>query len=283
VFRDRHLLTMLGLIASIHVIGQDDFTLQWETNNLWRVLPPQNFPADQLMATRLARTLSDLQAASSDDTASAADAESPRYGFKQPARQFVISWTPSAKATNPPTKLDFGTGTNGQIFARRMGEFPLYEIAPADYEALPTASWEMRDRRIWNFEVNEVVRLTIQQDGKTREIVHNGTNGWGIPPGSTGNINDSAIEDTMNLLAHLKAFSWLGHGADKLAGCGIDAKAYQLTIELKNGQKLAFQLGKETRLGSACASVMLDGEPWIFEFPPDVLPSVVYALTIPSS
>jgi hypothetical protein len=282
VFRDRHLLTMLGPIESIRIIGQDDFTLQWETNNLWRVLPPQNFPADQLMATRLARTLSELQAASFVDDATAADVQS-RYGFKEPARQLTISWAASSKATNPPTILDFGISTNSQVFARRIGEFPLYAIAPSDYEALPSASWEMRDRGIWNFEVNDVVRLTIQQDGKTREIVHNGTNGWSIPAGSTGNINDSAIEDTMGQLAHLKAFSWLGHGADKLAADGIDAKAYQLTIELKNGQKLAFQLGKETRLGSAFASVMLDGEPWIFEFPPDVLPSVQYSLTIPSS
>jgi hypothetical protein len=271
---------MLGPIESIRIIGQDDFTMQWETNNLWYVLP-HNFPADQLMATRLARTLSELQAVSIDDTVSAANAESA-YGFKEPARQFIISWTPSSKATNPPTKLDFGISTNSEVYARRSGEFPLYKIAPSDYEALPTASWEMRERRIWNFDVNDVVRLTIQQDGKTREIVHNGTNGWRIPPGSTGDINDSAIEDTMNQLAQLKAFSWLGHGADKLAGCGIDAKAYQLTIELKNGQKLAFQLGKETRLGSAFASVILDEEPWIFEFPPDVLPSVLYALKSPS-
>jgi len=280
IFRDRHLLTMLGPIESIQIIGQDDFTLQWGTNNLWRVLLPHNFPADQLMATRLARTLSELQAASFDDTVSAADADSR---FKAPARQLIISWTASSKATNPPTTLDFGISTNGEIFARRIGEFPLYRIPSSDFEAIPSASWEMRDRRIWNFDVNDVVRLTIQQDGKTREITHNGTDGWRIPPGSVGNINDSAIEDTMNQLAHLKAFSWLGHGTDKLAGCGIDAKAYQLTVELKNGQKLAFQLGKETRLGSACSSVMLDGEPWIFEFPPDVLPSVQYCLTIPSS
>jgi hypothetical protein len=283
MFRDRHLLTMLGPIESIHIIGQDVFTLQWETNNSWRVLP-QNFPVDEILATRLARTLSELQVANFElDTVTPTATDLPRYGLNTPARQFIISWAPSATATNPPTTLDFGTNTNGQIFARRIGENSVYGIASADYEALPSASWEMRDRHIWNFEVNDVVRLTIQQNEKTLEIVHNGTNGWRVPEGSTGHINDSAIEDTVRDLGHLKAFAWVARGADKPAGFGIDAKAYQLTIELKNGQKLAFQLGKQTQLGSPYASVLLDGEPWIFEFPPDVFPSVHFSLMIPSS
>src|SRR5262249_48840298 len=93
-------------------------------------------------------------------------------------------------------------------------------------------------------------------------------------------INPSAVEDTVQALGHLTAFSWVGHGADKLAGFGFDPKGYQLSIELKNGDNLMFRLGGDTRLGSAYASVMLNGGPWIFEFPPDVLPSVVYSLMI---
>jgi len=279
MFRDRHLLTMLGPIESIRIIGKDDFMLQWQTNNSWRVLP-QDFPADEAMATRLARTLSELQVADFESV-TATDPELSRYGLKTPARQFYISWAPSATATNAPTHLEFGTGTNGQVFARRLGEESVYRIASSDYEALPSASWEMRNRNIWNFNPTNVARLTIQQDGKTREIVH-GTNGWTLAAGSTGSINDSAIEDALRGLSHLRAFAWIDHGADKLAGFGINAKAYQLTIELKNGEKLMFQLGKETRLGSVYASVLLDGEPWIFEFPPDVYPSLQFSLMIHS-
>jgi hypothetical protein len=278
VFRDRHLLTMLGPIESIRIIGQDDFMLQWQTNNSWRVLP-QDFPADENMATRLARTLSELQVADFEHD-SVTDPDLPRYGLKTPARRYVISWAPSVTATNPATILDFGSSTNGQIFARRQDENSVYGIAPSDYEALPSASWEMRDRQIWNFDVNDVVRLTIQQNGKTREILH-ATNGWQLVVSTNWILNDSAIENTMRDLGHLRAFSWIARGADKLPGFGIDVNAYQLTIELKNGEKLSFQLGKETRLGSVYASVMLNGEPWIFEFPPDVLPSLEYSLMIP--
>ena len=283
VFRDRHLVTMLGPIESIQIIGQDDFTMVWQTNNSWRVTP-ENFIADDLMATHLARTLSELQVADFERDSLTPDApELPNYGLKTPARQLKISWAPSATATNAPTKLDFGVSTNGQVFARRLGELSVYGIARQDFDALPSASWEMRDRRIWNFEVNDIVRVTIQQNGQTREIVRHGTNGWTLATNSSGSINDSALEDIMRDLSHLTAFSWIAHGKDKLAGYGIGAQAYQLTIELKSGQKLSFQLGAPARLGSVYAAVLLNGEPWIFEFPPDILPSLQFSLTIPSS
>src|SRR6185312_16325936 len=179
------------------------------------------------------------------------------------------------------TVIDFGVNTtNNQVFARRIGELAVYRINPADFEALPSASWEMRDRHIWDFESTNVVHITIQQNGQTREIVRKGATGWVLATNSSGVINASAIEDTVRDLGHLTAFSWVGHGADKLTSFGFDPKGYQLSIELKNGDKLTLQLGGETRLGSAYACVTLNGEPWIFEFPPDVLPSVVYSLMI---
>ena len=278
VFRDRHLVTMLGPIHSVQVAAQDEFTLQWQTNNIWRVLP-QDFPADQILATRLVRTLSELQVANFEKD-NVTDPLLPQYGLAKPARQFTISWAPSATATNAPTILAFGVNTNNQVFARRMGEDAIYGINPQDFEALPSASWEMRDRRIWDFDVTNVVRLTIQQNGQTREIVRKGTTSWALGTNSSGLINPSAIEDTVRELGHLTAFSWVGHGANKLAGLGFDPKGYQLSIELKNGDKLMLQLGGDARLGSAYAYVTLNGEPWIFEFPPDVLPSVVYSLMI---
>jgi hypothetical protein len=281
VFRDRHLVTMLGPIASVRVAGQDEFTLQWQTNNTWRVLP-QNYPADQTLATHLVRTLSELQVANfeRDSVSEVLLPQYPQYGLAKPARQFTISWTPSTTATNAPTTIDFGVNTNNQVFARRIGEDAVYGINPADFEALPSASWEMRDRRIWDFESTNVARITIHQNGQTREIVRKGATGWALATNSSGTINLSAIEDTVRALGHLTAFSWVGHGTDKLAGYGFDPKGYELSIELKNGNKLTLRLGGDARLDSAYASVPLDGEPWIFEFPPDVLPSLVYSLMI---
>jgi uncharacterized protein DUF4340 len=281
-FRDRHLVTLMGPIESIHVAGQDEFTLQWQTNNSWQIVT-QGFPADERLATRLARTLSELQVANfAKDTVTGP--QLPDYGLDAPVRKYTLTWTATPTATNPPTELDFGTTTNNQIFARRVGEDVVYGIAPADFEALPSASWELRDHHIWNFDITDVLRVVIQEKGKTREMLRNGTNGWSLPEGSTNMfVNFSAVEDTARELGHLTAFAWSGHGAAKLAGFGIVSGGYQLTIELKSGEKLSVQFGNATALGSVYASVMLNGEPWIFEFPPDVYPHVQYCLMLPPS
>jgi len=194
---------------------------------------------------------------------------------------YTLTWTATQTTTNPPTQLEFGTNTKNQIFARRLGEDAVYGIASADFEALVSASWQLRDRHIWNFDINDVSRITVQQNGLTRQMLRNSTNGWSLAPGSNGSINDSAIEDTTRELGHLTAFAWAGHGADKLAGFGITPESYQLSIELKNGEKLVVQLGNATAMDSVYASVTLSGEPWIFEFPPDVYSHLRFCLTIP--
>jgi hypothetical protein len=280
-FRDRHLVTLVGPIENIQVVGQDKFTLQWQTNNSWQIVPG-DFPADERLTARLARTLSELQVANFEKD-SVAGPEWANYGLATPALKFTISWSANQTATNPPTELEFGVNTNNQIFARRIGEAPVYGIAPADFEALPSASWQLRDRHIWNFDINDVARVIVQQNGKTREMLRKGTNGWSLPESATNVlINFSAVEDTTRELGHLTAFSWVGRGAAKLAEFGITPGRYQLTIELKNGEKLTLQSGNVTALGSVYASVLMKGEPWIFEFPPDLYPSVQYSLQIPA-
>jgi len=280
VFRDRHLTTLVGPIDRIEVHGQDDFYLQWQTNDSWRVWP-QNFPADPILATGLARTLGEMQV-SDFVKDSVTEPDLPNYGLApQPARKYILDWATSVTATNPPTELDFGTNSSGQIFARRVGEGAVYGIAPMDFEALPSASWELRDRRIWNFDVKDVLRVVVRQNGQAREIVHGDTNGWSLAAGSSGIINASAIEDTTRELGQLKAFAWVGHGAAKMTTLGFSAEGHQISIELKSGEKLNVQFGGVSRIGSPYACVIFDGEPWIFEFPPDLYPSVRFCLTVP--
>lgn len=279
VFRDRHLVRLSGPLKSIEVQARDNFSLQWQTNNSWRVMP-QDFPADATLSAGLALALSQLQVEDFEKD-SVTKLDLPHYGLGPPARKYILTWADAPASTNPPVELDFGTNVDGKVFAQRAGEDAVYGIASSDFEKLPDASWEMRQRRIWNFDVNDISRITIRQNGMTREMIRNGTNGWSLAAGSRGIINDSALENTAGELGHLAAFSWVGHGAQNLPVFGFSPQSYQLSIELKNGDKKIVQFGGPTRFDSPYACVMLNNEPWIFEFPPDLFPAVQYCLTIP--
>ena len=280
-FRDRHLVTLTGPLDKIEVQGRDNFSLLWQTNSSWRVMP-QGFPADTALSAGLARAFGELQVADFEKD-SVTKPDLALYGLASPVRKYILVWAASPLANNPPVELDFGTNSEGKIFAQRVGEDAVYGINPSDMEKLPGASWEMRQRQIWNFDVNDVSQITIQQNGQTRELAHHGTNGWSLAGGTQGIINDAAVEETARELGHLAAFSWAGYGAKNLAAFGFAPRNHQISFQLKNGEKLNIQFGGPTRFGSPYAVVNLDNEPWIFEFPPDLYFHVHYCLTIPDA
>ena len=48
-------------------------------------------------------------------------------------------------------QLFFGTNQNNEVFVRRADEDFVYAVTAEDFNRLPEAAWEFRDRRIWNF------------------------------------------------------------------------------------------------------------------------------------
>ena len=92
---------------------------------------------------------------------------------------------------------------------QRADEDFVYAVTLEDFNRLPEAGWEFRERRIWNFTENDVAQITIHQNGKTRQIIHNGPNKWSLAPGSEGIINPPAIEETAHRFGELTAAGWV--------------------------------------------------------------------------
>src|SRR5208283_1434385 len=128
--------------------------------------------------------------------------------------------------------------------------------------------WEFRDRRIWDFKVDDVAQITLHQGGKTRQIVHNGTGKWSLAAGSQGFIEDKYIEQTVQMFHQLTAAVWVArnfNGPDY----GFSTNNLQVTFELKSGEKDTVDFGVEfPQRQTALAGVTLDGERWAFLFPP---------------
>jgi hypothetical protein len=175
----------------------------------------------------------------------------------------------------------FGTNAENKVYARRLDESSVYGINPADFELLPRASWQLRSRRIWNASEAEVVKVIIRQQAKTREIINKQNHNWSLAPGSSGSIEDLAVDQTVRGLCQLAAVSWVGRGDQDRSRYGLTPDAHQITLELKNGEKLTVDLGREASPVSQFAAVTLEGQPWIFEFPVKLYRDVVGCLSIP--
>ena len=281
-------MTLTGLPDLIEIQAQDSFSLQRQTNRNWRVVPqslPGGFPADPALVDDFFASLTNLQVTGfPKDVVTTPDL--PAWGLDTPTRRFALKTAATNAVTGPTNiliaQLDFGTNQDDKIFARRADESSIYTIKLADLQRLPVASWQMRDRQIWKFAEEDVARLLIHQDGKTREIIRKGPKSWSLAPGSQGIINDLALDEATHRLGDLAAAVWVDHGEPDNARYGFSADDYRLSVELKNGQKLNVEIGGTAASGFPYAMTVLDGQPWVYEFPWGLYQFVQMYLTIPA-
>jgi len=209
----------------------------------------------------------------------------PAYGLAEPVRQYILR----SATTNAPdgltnaliAELAFGTNQADKVFARRADESFIYAVRLAAFQRLPVAGWQMRERRIWSLSTNDVVRATIHQQGRVRQIIRNGPHNWSLAPSSQGMIEDLAVEETVSALCQLTAVAWLARGEPNRAPFGFSDNGYQLALELKNGQKATLQLTSPAPANSPRGAVTLDGDLWIFEFPAWLYDYVQHYLSVP--
>ncbi len=284
-FRDPFLVTWSSPVALIEVRGQDNFSLQHQTNETWRVLP-QDFPADAGLVKDLVSALRELRIVEfTKDVVIAPDL--PAYGLALPSRQYILKSAATATPAGPTNaiiaEVDFGTNQADKVFARRADESFVYAVKSSDFQRLPAASWEMRERRIWNFSTNDVARVTIRQQGRIRQIVRNGPHEWSLAPGSQGIINDLAVEETVSGLCQLAAAAWAARGEQNRARYGFTDNADQVTLEFKNGDKVSVEFSSQASPNLPYAAVTLDGQLWIFQFPTWLYDYVQRYLSPPSN
>jgi nucleoid-associated protein YgaU len=280
-FRDPHLLELTAPVAEIEVRGQNNFILQQQGSNDWKVVG-EKFPADTENVQLFVKLLAGMRVAEFvKDVVTAPDL--PAYGLAMPTRQIILR-SAAGDSNAVIAQLAFAMQTNG-IFIHRADEDFIYSITPADFNRLPEADWEFRDRRIWNFNETNVAQITLRQSGKTRVMVRNGPNKWSLAPGSQGIINPPALEETTHRLGELSALGWVARNVtEPEKNYGLNPDNLEITVELKSGEKFSTAFGTElTSAHTAMAAVTLDGERWVFVFPPVLYQFVLFYFTIPAN
>jgi len=286
-FRDRHLVRLTAPLDEIEVQARDHFTLRQQADH-WLVLP-QNFPADTAWVTNLIGQLRSLQVTQFvKDVVTAPDL--PAWGLTNPVSQFILKTTVTNAAgdvTNAVlAQLDFGTNQEDLIFVRRADESPVYAVKLAEFQNLPDASWQLRDRRVWDFSENDVAQITIHQAGKVRELVRNGPEKWTFAPGSQGIMDDvvaAALDEAAHRLGQLSAAAWAAGPEASRADFGFTPRSHRIEVALKNGAVRTLEIGGTAPSGLPFAAAAPEREPWILELPLGVYQMVLTYLTIPAN
>jgi hypothetical protein len=269
-FRDTHLVALTDArpVAAIDIRAEDKFSLIRLTNDTWRV-QPQNFPADVDLVKNLLVTLTGMKVSQFvKDVVPTVDL--PTYGLATPARDYALKSSAPGSTTNFTNgllaELQFGTNQEQKIFARRTDESSIYEIQSGDFQKLGSASCQFRERKIWDVSETNVASVTIRQDGKERELIRKAQYEWSLGPHSVGMVEPLSVEETVRGLCHLSATAWVARGETNRATFGF-TNAHSIAIELKNGDKLTMEFGRESPSSFPYGGVTLDGDFWVFECP----------------
>src|SRR6266581_6542104 len=280
-FRDSHLLVLTRPVDAIEVRGVENFSVERQTNDTWTVMP-QNFPADAALVKQLLIGLSALPIELVQGVVT--ESGLAEYGLVPPVLQYILQAKPesAAGASNSIlAQLQFGSQSN-RVCVRRTDETSVYAISTNDFARLPSASWQFRERRLWNFNEEDIAGATIRKDGKACQVIRKERYKWSLAPGSQGIIkNELALEETVRGLATAAAAAWVARGETNRARYGLRDGSLQVTLEFKTGDKAIVEFGAEAPSSCEYAAVTFDGQPWILEFPWPLFRDILTTLPIP--
>jgi len=286
-FRDRQLLAVPRGLTAVEVRGAENFTLERTSTNQWRI-GSEKFPVGSDRVQEFLRQLGGLEIVEFvKDVVSTQ--EFGLYGLTSSVRQVVFKTAAPAGDTNGgPTLLEFGsrsTNSAGEIiYARRSDEASVYAVRLADFQALPSAGWQLRDEQVCNFAPSELTRLLARKGSWTREVVRSGTNSWTLGPASQGVLDNVCTAEMVFHLGQVRATPWVARGAAAAddARFGFGTNSLTLALETKTGGKMELQFGGYSSAKYPYARVTLDGEPWVFEFPSGLHSFLLSCLSVPS-
>ncbi|HEY3864252.1 MAG TPA: DUF4340 domain-containing protein [Verrucomicrobiae bacterium] len=270
-FLDQHFLSLSpSLVESIAVQGDDNFTVEKQTNGQWLVKAGgEQFPADAGLMEYWLAGLTNVPTEIVKNVVT----EYSEYGLTNPALRYAVRFSPKA-GERTEARIEFGTNQAGKVFEHRLGEDGVNTIAEEDYSRLPRISWQLRDRQVWNFASSNVVSVTAHQGGGTLKLLRDPEGGWTFAPGfaSQMGINSLATEECVKRIGRLRAVYWDGMGGQNLERFGLSSTNLQLEFEVKHSptnEIFRLQFGARSPFFHPYAAVTRNGRLLIFEFPAD--------------
>ena len=183
-FLDYHFISVSpDSIGAIAVQGDGRFEALRQINGKWLVRAGTTFPADEELMRDWLASFTNIQTQIEKTVAT----DFAEYGLIHPLLQYTLTAGGESGRSNAViAQLQFGLNKSGQIFERRPDESFVNLVSPDDFNRLPRAPWQLRDRRIWTFDSSEVVRLTVHQLGRRANFFATRRGNGPSPPAITG-------------------------------------------------------------------------------------------------
>ena len=273
-YSDHHLVDSFDpgaeSLQRINISAGDSFSLEQSTNGMWQISSPSKLPADEELVFALLGRLRNIKAVSREREVVS---DFSAFGLAQPTAQYTLLQRGGTNAILGQISFGAPAGeTSVELFARRFDEDSVYRVRAVERQLLPAYSYQLRQRRFWDFPAKAVTKITLNQGEQSLELLRNQDGEWTRTGQSLTKDQREKIPTALGALGRLQAARWTARGADKLATYEIIQRKKSITLELQhNGQTLTrkIQFGKQSELFNyfAFATDPLEQEAVVFECP----------------
>ena len=250
--------------------GDRKITLSRESGSGWHLTEPVRAKADDPTVEALVGDLVDLRVVAFRD---AGETNAAALGLDEPALRVLMSAAASVgdnaagTAVSAPVLVIARLPKDKDVVAALEGTWPAFTLDRVAAQSLVDASAEplaFRDRTLLAVPSRDVVRLVLTRDGVTQSVVRGADGAWGSAPGSTGRVDQAAVEAVLFAVANLRAVSLKDQDMGQKAAYGLEPPGVTLTLGLAGeaGIRKTIQLGYRARTEGLYA--MIQGQDVVF-------------------
>lgn len=289
-FRDTRVLVIPVMNISFIQMADGDMSLQLQRNtqNIWEVISPKRFTADDRKVQQLLGAWSGARVEAFFDPPQEPDQP---HGITNNQRSIVFARAPRAAAatviTNGPSTavldqelvMEIGhTNQAGRVYVSPNHNNTIMEITGDVLDAFSVNPLDYREPGVLAVEANNIRRIT-QRTGD-RELVVERTNLTYRAVAASETPNTEAIDTILSLVARLSAKRFIEENPRNLTVYGLDVPIQQLVIGLSAGttinRVLLFGNSTETE-----TYAMVQGSDVVFTLTNDIVTDLMRPVTSP--
>ncbi len=220
----------------------------------WRVTYPIKAKADTQEIEDILSELRSLQVSTFEADQADADtaAQLEKTGLDTPRIQIELTDGNNTHALDIGAEVPPENGTPRHVYVKSVHQHAIYTVSDDIYQLLSTSVFDLRDKRIIDFQRTDTIRIEIRRGQETTVCAKNRDNVWELQtPTGTMKADAQAVDDLLFGVDSLEAAAFVDTPAKNLASYGLASPSIAVAFTQRGQEKPAvLRIGDVTKDGT---------------------------------
>lgn len=208
----------------------------------WRVTHPIEAKADTQEIEDILSELRSLQVSTFEADQAAADtpAQLEKTGLDTPRIQIELTDGNNTHVLDIGAAVPPENGTPRHVYVKSVHQHAIYTVSDDMYQLLNTSVFDLRDKRIIDFQRTDTIRFEIKQGQETTVCSKTRDNAWELQtPTGTVKADAQAVDDLLFGVDSLEAAAFVDTPAKNLASYGLASPSITVAFTQRGQEKPA--------------------------------------------